>query len=116
MADFTPVAAEADLPEDGKLAVAAGGWHLLLVKVDGGYHAVNDRCPHAGSPLSGGRVRRGAIMCPLHGARFDLASGACLGGPYPALRRFDVRVAGGMIEVAVPAVAPGADDLPVHPG
>ena len=63
--------------------------------------------------LSGGKVRRGAIMCPLHGARFDLASGRCLGGAYPDLRGFPLRIEQGVIEVALPDHPPGFDELPV---
>ena len=113
---FTAVIAAADFPEDGKLAVPVNGWQVLVVRLDDGFHAVNDRCPHAASPLSGGRVRRGAILCPLHGARFDLTTGACIGGPYVPLRRFDVRVADGQVEVAVPVALPGMEDLPLRLG
>lgn len=45
-------------------------------------------------------------MCPLHGARFELSSGKCLGGGYASLRTFDVAVIDGMIHVAVPDEAP----------
>jgi len=88
------------------------GWHVLIIKLDDGYHAINDRCPHAASPLSTGRTRRGTVMCPLHGARFDIVSGACIGGTYPSLRAFPLRVTDGTIEVAVPTVVPGMADLP----
>ncbi|MEG3124215.1 Rieske (2Fe-2S) protein [Sphingomonas sp. GB1N7] len=112
---FTPVIAASDFPDDGKLARKIGGWHVLVAQVDGAFHAFNDRCPHAAAMLSGGRVRRGAVMCPLHGARFDLTNGACLGGAYPALRSFPCRVTDGQIEVAVPDAAPGMEDLPIVP-
>lgn len=114
MSDYTPVAGEGEVPDDGKFAAVVKGWHVLIAKIDGTYHAYNDRCPHAASPLSTGRLRRGAIMCPLHGARFDLATGNCAGGPYPPLRRFDLRVIDGRIEVAVPDTVPGMEDLPVR--
>jgi anthranilate 1,2-dioxygenase ferredoxin component len=55
-------------------------------------------------------------MCPLHGARFDLVTGTCIGGVYSALRKFPLRIEDGMIEVAVPSTAPGMADLPVKTG
>ncbi len=113
---FNAAIAEADFPEDGKFAAKISGWHVLIAKVEGSYHAVNDRCTHAASPLSTGRIRRGAVMCPLHGARFDLATGTCIGGVYSPLRSFPLRIEAGMIEVAVPATAPGTADLPVQLG
>lgn len=104
---------EADFPEDGKLAVCLGGWNVLVVRTDDGFNAVNDRCTHQASRLSTGRVRRGAIMCPLHGARFEVATGRCVGGAYADLRRFPLRIEDGRIEVALPDAAPGPDERSV---
>jgi anthranilate 1,2-dioxygenase ferredoxin subunit len=109
-----PLIAEADLPTEGKLAARIAGWHVLALRDEGGtWRALNDRCTHQAALLSGGRVRRGAIMCPLHGARFDVASGKCLGGAYPDLRAFALRVAGGRIEVCLPDTPPGPSELPI---
>lgn len=105
--------AEADFPAEGKLATIVNGWHVLIARTDDGLHAVNDRCTHAASHLSSGRIRRGAVMCPLHGARFDLASGKCLGAAYRDLRKFPLRIEAGMIEVAIPDAKPAMEDLPI---
>lgn len=107
------VLAEADLAIDATHAACMGGWYVLLHRSAAGIHALNDRCTHQAARLSPGRVRRGAVLCPLHGARFDLATGACLGGAYDDLRRFATRVTDGMIEVAVPDTPPGMAELPI---
>lgn len=106
--------AEDEFPDTGKLATVVGGWYVLVGKTDDGLFAVNDRCTHQASLLSGGRVRRGAIMCPLHGARFELATGRCIGGAYRDLRQFPLRVENGQIEVAVPDTPPTMEELPVE--
>jgi anthranilate 1,2-dioxygenase ferredoxin component len=108
-----PLIDEAQFPEEGKLATVINRWHVLAAKTDEGLFAVNDRCTHQAALLSAGRIRRGAIMCALHGARFEIASGKCLGGAYNSLRTFPIRVIDGLIEVAVPDKAPGMEDLPV---
>ena len=105
--------AESEFPAEGKLSAMVGGWQILLARGEAGFDAVNDRCTHQAASLSGGRIRRGAVMCPLHGARFDLASGRCVGSAYRDLRTFPVRVVNAMIEVCVPASPPGLDELPV---
>ena len=87
--------AEAAFPAEGKLATRINGWFVLVGRTDDGLFAVNDRCTHQAAQLSNGRIRRGMIMCPLHGARFELQSGQCVGGAYPALRQFPLRVVGG---------------------
>ncbi|MBU6207177.1 MAG: Rieske 2Fe-2S domain-containing protein [Alphaproteobacteria bacterium] len=113
MADYVPVIAVADFPEEDKHTCQIKGWHVLVCRDEGQFYAVNDRCTHAASFLSTGRMRRGALMCPLHGARFEIASGKCLGGAYDPLRKFDIRISDGMIEVSVPDEAPGMMDLPM---
>jgi anthranilate 1,2-dioxygenase ferredoxin component len=113
---FIPLVAEAEFPTDGKLSTQVNGWHVLVCKLEDGFHAVNDRCTHAASMLSTGRIRRGTIMCPLHGARFDLATGTCIGGTYRSLRIFPLQIVDGKICVAVPDQKPGMDDLPISTG
>lgn len=109
-----PLVAEAEFPDEGKLAARIAGWSVLVVRTEDGFNAVNDRCTHQAALLSGGKVRRGAIMCPLHGARFEAATGRCIGGAYADLRRFELRIERGTIEVALPETPPGPDERPVE--
>ncbi len=108
-----PLVATSAFPEEGKLAAKIAGWYVLVARTEQGFTALNDRCTHQASLLSGGRIRRGAVMCPLHGARFEVASGKCIGAAYRDLRLFPLRINAGMIEVAVPDTPPGIDELPV---
>lgn len=108
-----PLVAEADFPAEGKLATIINRWHVLVARTEDGLFAVNDRCTHQAALLSGGRVRRGAVMCPLHGARFEMATGRCMGNAYRDLRMFPLRVSEGQIEIAIPDEEPGMDELPV---
>ncbi len=106
---------DADLAEGSRLVVTLKGWPILICRNEGVIFAVINRCSHAASALADGRIRCGAIMCPLHGARFDLASGRCIGAAYPPLATFAVRVDHGDIQVEVPDEVPGAEHLPVRP-
>jgi len=116
-ANWHAVIAEAAFPDEGRLAVTMAGWPVLVVRDEVGcFHALNDRCTHQAARLSSGRVRRGAVMCPLHGARFEIASGKCLGGAYPDLRVFPARVEAGTIEVCLPDALPDRDELPANQG
>lgn len=105
--------AEGEFPEEGKLATKVNGWYVLVAKTDDGLFAVNDRCTHQAAILSSGRIRRGAVMCALHGARFEINTGRCIGSAYKDLRTFPLRVEQGMIEVYVPDEQPGMDELPI---
>ena len=106
---------DADLAEGAKIEVMLNGWPILICRNGGSIFAVINRCSHAAAPLVDGRVRLGAITCPLHGVRFDLASGRCLGHAYPPLKTFRASVDHGEIRVAAPDALPGAEHLPVRP-
>ena len=48
------------------------------VRKDGDVFVYRNRCPHRGGPLARGVVQDGRVVrCPMHGWRFDLATGAC---------------------------------------
>ncbi|MFM7274072.1 MAG: Rieske (2Fe-2S) protein, partial [Gammaproteobacteria bacterium] len=76
---FQPTVRATTVPPDSSLEVSIGGISLLICHSDGKHFAIQNRCPHQGRPLEGGRVRRGTIACPLHGMRFELGSGKPLG-------------------------------------
>lgn len=110
---------EAGLVEDrAVLPFIVNGWPVLICRDEGAIHAIINRCTHAAAPIApDGRVRRGSVMCPLHGARFKLDTGECMGGAgYKPLKIYPWREsADGWIEVAVPDEAPGAEHLPIKP-
>lgn len=70
-----------DLPIGGIVPVTLSGAPVLLCRTATGVFALADRCPHAGWPLRHGRIRGESLVCPVHGARFDLANGTPLAGP-----------------------------------
>lgn len=93
----------ADLPPGASRCVEADGTGLIVARgQDGMYYAVQRMCSHAAMPLDGGRVRGASIVCPHHGARFDLKSGRVLGPPaYAPIAAFPTRERDGMVEVWV---------------
>lgn len=64
-----------DLPPGVLRRVTFGDHDVLLAHTDRGIAAVDDRCPHMSAPLSIGGLDGCVVSCPLHGGRFDLASG-----------------------------------------
>jgi 3-phenylpropionate/trans-cinnamate dioxygenase ferredoxin subunit len=99
---FTAVAAASDIPPDSVKLVEVDGRSILLVHNEGRIFAVENLCSHAQEPLACGRVKRGWIACPAHGARFDLETGEVLGPPATEpIATFAVRIIGDVVEVAV---------------
>lgn len=83
-----------EVPNFGKKVVTVSGQELLLVNIKGSIFAVENECPHQGSPLSAAVVKDGYISCPRHGYRFSLADGSCSGYPEYTLKTFRVELQG----------------------
>lgn len=76
------VASVSEIPPSGILAVDVDGEAVVICRTaDGALHAVQDRCSHAEVALSEGELEGCQIECWLHGARFDLRTGAPSGPP-----------------------------------
>lgn len=69
--------------EDGQLRAFPdhGRYGIVVCRVAGRLHALEDNCSHADTPLSEGRLRGSMLVCPLHGAQFDVRDGAHQGPP-----------------------------------
>lgn len=82
--------------------VAIAGHDLLICNVGGAFYAIENRCSHQKKPLDQGRLVREGIVCPFHGATFDVRTGASTGFPKcRSIRHFITRVVGDDVEVAL---------------
>lgn len=91
--------------EDGhSKAVVIRGKQLMVVRLGGRLHAVENRCSHMGVPLQDGALNDGHLVCPWHDARFCATSGDHKAGPgFCGLEKYPVRVRAGSIEVGLKA-------------
>lgn len=72
------VAATTDVPEGEVRVVECDGRSLAMSNIDGDLYAIDNICTHDGGPLGEGKLRRGRILCPRHGAAFDAKTGKVL--------------------------------------
>jgi 3-phenylpropionate/trans-cinnamate dioxygenase ferredoxin subunit len=101
MADlvFVPIA-RADLAPGQVRVVTHAGWRYAVCNVNGTYHVVDDTCTHDDGPLGEGTLDGCAIVCPRHGARFDVRDGRVLSMPAASpIRSYSTRVEEGQVEV-----------------
>jgi nitrite reductase/ring-hydroxylating ferredoxin subunit len=102
MAQFAPVLELAALPPGSMRACTVGGRELVLCHTHAGVFALDNICTHAEARLCEGRLRATRLICPLHGAAFDVRDGRVLAPPAVCpLPTHALRVQGGIIEVAV---------------
>jgi 3-phenylpropionate/trans-cinnamate dioxygenase ferredoxin subunit len=106
MTEFAAVMKLAGLGVGSMRACAVGGRELVICHTREGVFALDNICTHAHARLSEGRLRSTRLVCPLHGACFDVRDGRVLGSPAEVpLPTHTVRVVDGTIEVAVGALA-----------
>jgi 3-phenylpropionate/trans-cinnamate dioxygenase ferredoxin component len=100
MADWVNVASAAEVPPGTWKVVDVEGAMIAVFNLGGEYYAIEDICTHDGGVLTGGDVEGDVIVCPRHGAKFSIKTGAVLAPPaYEAIATFPVRVEAGMVQV-----------------
>ena len=92
----------AEVPVGGMRTCTVGGRELLICHTREGVFALDNICTHAHARLCEGRLRATRLVCPLHGASFDVRDGRVLGPPAAvALPTHAVRIVDGTIEIAL---------------
>ena len=106
-APFVDLAAAAEIAPGTTRPAELAGVKLLLCRVDDEYFAIENKCSHAGTPMTRGRLRGDCILCPVHSARFRLRDGKHLTPPAASgLRTFAVRVEAGRVLVSPEPIEP----------
>ena len=93
-----------ELPPGSMKLVPAGQITVGVYNCDGDLYALEDRCSHDDGPLVEGEWEpdRCVVICPRHGASFDIRSGRALTLPaYEPVETFPVRVEDGIVKVDV---------------
>jgi NAD(P)H-dependent nitrite reductase small subunit len=87
------VAALSQLREDEAFPAKLGDTPIALYRIDGRVFAIDDVCTHEFALLSQGFIEDCTIECPLHQAKFDIATGKCLSPPATVdLKSYPVRI------------------------
>lgn len=76
---------------------------VAVFNIHGTFYAIEDTCTHDGGELAGGALDGDVVICPRHGARFCLRTGAALTPPaYEPVRTYPTRINEGFVEVEEP--------------
>jgi 3-phenylpropionate/trans-cinnamate dioxygenase ferredoxin subunit len=102
-ARFVRVGRVSDIPEGRPETFEVEDRAIAVYRLDGGYYAIEDICTHDGGPLAEGDVEGNEVICPRHGARFDIKTGAprCMPAVTP-VESYPVRVEGDDLLVGLP--------------
>lgn len=88
-------------PRGARQITTPWGGIAVFRTADDRYFALEDRCPHAGGPLSQGIVHGGAVTCPLHNWVIGLSSGEVQGNDSGCVRVYPVAIRNGHIHIAL---------------
>ena len=92
----------AEVPEGKMHALTVDGREILVCRIREGVYALDNICSHAYARLNEGRLRGHRLICPLHGAAFDVRDGRALGAPATRpLAMHAVDVVGDRIEISL---------------
>lgn len=100
MGEMIAVAQKKNISAGQGISVEVKGKRIALFNVDGAFYAIDDECSHAGGSLADGSLNGHVVMCPLHGAEFDVKTGQVLSEPAEdAVKGYKVRVDGDDIKI-----------------
>lgn len=102
MSEWIDAIAESALAEGEHIVVDVEGVDVALFNLSGQFYAIEDVCSHDGTEIASGELDGDEIVCPRHGARFCVKTGAVKCAPaYEAIASYPVKVADGRVWVAV---------------
>lgn len=93
----------ADLPNGERLFVEIDSRPIVVFNIAGKYYAIGDVCTHDDGPLGDGDLEEYNIVCPRHGAEFDVRTGKAMSMPAVVdIPAYPVKVRDGQIWVGIP--------------
>ncbi len=99
---YVRVCALSDMKEGEVRTVEINDRPIVLVRYEGVIYALDDLCTHDGGSLGDGGAIGGEIVCPRHGARFDIKTGAATRMPAVyGIQTYDVKIEGNDVFVGL---------------
>ncbi|MEP0804528.1 MAG: non-heme iron oxygenase ferredoxin subunit [Chloroflexota bacterium] len=101
--EFVDIAPASELPNGERLFVEIEGKSIVVFNIAGQLFAIGDICTHDDGPLGDGDLEGYNIVCPRHGAEFDVRTGQVMQMPAVVdIPAYPVKVVDGMIQVGMP--------------
>ncbi len=101
--EYIAIASVEELNDGERLFIEIDGQPIMIIRLANQYYAIADKCSHDDGPVGEGALEGFEIICPRHGARFDIRSGRVLALPaFVDIPAYPVRVNEGQIEIGIP--------------
>lgn len=101
--EFVEIAPASELPNGERLFVEIEGKSIVIFNIADQFFAIADVCTHDDGPLGDGDLEGYNIVCPRHGAEFDVRTGKVMQMPAVVdVPAYPVKVEDGMIQIGMP--------------
>ena len=101
--EFIEVAPASEVISGERLYINVGDNSLVIFNIAGQFFAIGDICSHDDGPVGEGDLEGYKIICPRHGAQFDVRTGKALQMPAVVdIPAYPIRVEDGQIKVGIP--------------
>jgi len=101
--NFVEIAPVDKLPAGERLFVDVSGKSIVIFNLAGKLYAIGDVCSHDNGPVGDGDIDENEIICPRHGARFEIRTGKATSLPAIVdIPAYPLRVENGMIVLGIP--------------
>ena len=101
--EFIEITSTSELPNGGRLFVEIADKPIVIFNIADQFFAIGDVCTHDNGPLGDGDLEGHDIVCPRHGAKFDIRTGKAVQMPaVEDIPAYPVQVRAGNIFVGIP--------------
>ena len=100
MSEWINVFNETALMNGENSVIDVDGTDVAIFKIEDNFFAIEDVCSHDGTEIASGELDGHEIICPRHGARFCVKTGAVKSAPaYEDIHSYPVRIVEGMVQI-----------------
>lgn len=100
MTSWIDVCDSSALADNENIIIDVDGTEVAIFKIKGLFYAIEDVCSHDGAEIASGQLQGDEIVCPRHGARFCVKTGAVKCAPaYEDVDTFPVQIEKGRLQV-----------------
>jgi 3-phenylpropionate/trans-cinnamate dioxygenase ferredoxin subunit len=101
--EYVEIAPASELPNGERLFVEVADRPIVIFNIAGQFFAIGDVCTHDNGPLGDGTLEGHKVVCPRHGAEFDIRTGKVLELPaVEDIPAYPVQIRDGNIFLGVP--------------
>jgi len=101
--EFVEIAPVSELPNGERLFLEIENKAIVIFNIADSLFAIGDICSHDDGPLGDGELEGFNIVCPRHGAEFDVKTGKAVQMPAVVdIPAYPVKIVDGTIQLGIP--------------